>query len=109
MTDNSRARHVAENEGVVRLVNERVEELAEQLHVKPDFICECARIDCSTRLAVPISDYEAVRSAGARFIVAAGHEEPQYEKIVDDRGDWVVVEKTGAAGDAAERDHPRNP
>lgn len=90
-----------------RQVNERVEELAEGLDLTPEFVCECGRADCDARLAVPVDEYERIRANGRRFVVAAGHERPEVEKVVDERNGWLVVEKTGEAGEVAEAEDPR--
>lgn len=107
MSGDPRAQRVAENEAAFRSVNERVEQLAERLDVDPEFLCECARPECAERLSVPSSEYEAVRAHPARFVLVPGHEDLRYERVVDDRGEWLVVEKTGEAGDEAAREDPR--
>lgn len=108
MAEDPRARRVGENESLYREVNERVEELSEELHVPPEFVCECGRTDCSQRLQVPVDEYERVRANGRRFIVARGHERPEVEKVIDERDGWLVVEKIGEAGTAADEDDPRD-
>lgn len=107
MAEEPRGRRVGENESTFRQVNERVEGLAEGLDLSPEFVCECGRPECDARLAVPLDEYERVRAHGRRFIVAAGHERPEVEKVIDERGVWLVVEKTGAAGEVAEEEDPR--
>ena len=53
------------------------------------------------------AEYEAVRSYGARFIVADGHQLDEIERVVAGNGHFVVVEKVGEAGALASRDDPR--
>jgi hypothetical protein len=108
MGDDPRARRTAENESTYRRVNERVEELADELELTPEFVCECGRGECSERLAVPVQEYERVRAHGRRFLVASGHERPEVEKVVDERPGWLVVEKVGEAGAAAAEQDPRD-
>ncbi|HET8557078.1 MAG TPA: hypothetical protein VFL58_07205, partial [Gaiellaceae bacterium] len=82
MADDPRARRVGENESIFREVNERVEELSADLDLPPEFVCECGRADCDARLSVPLEEYERVRAHGRRFVVAAGHERPEVEKVI---------------------------
>jgi hypothetical protein len=108
VADDPQKSRAAANESVFREVNERVEELAEGFFGEVEFVCECSRLDCTERLAVPVEVYEAVRASGRRFIVAKGHEQTNVERVVDDRGSWLVVEKTGEAAEAAEARDPRD-
>lgn len=108
MSDESRAARVGENESTYREVNERVQELADDFGLPPEFVCECGSAECSERLQVPIDEYERVRAHGRRFIVATGHERPELEKVIDEREGWLVVEKTGEAGAVAEQEDPRS-
>jgi hypothetical protein len=107
MPDDPRGRRVGENESLFRQVNERVEELAGNLDLPTQFVCECGRAGCDARLSVPLDEYERVRAHGRRFILAAGHERSEVEKVIDERDGWLVVEKTGEAGEAAEQEDPR--
>lgn len=98
---------VADNESAFRSVNERVEELGDQLGLDPEFVCECARMECAQRLRVPIAEYERVRASGTRFIVAEGHEQPEFERVIEQGPGWLVVEKSGEAGAEADEQDPR--
>jgi hypothetical protein len=100
----------ARNEALFREVNEQVRALASR---GPDtaatatFICECSDADCTERLTLEVSVYEAVRGRPRRFLVRPGHEGP-FEEVVD-RGDgYVVVEKQGTAGRIASETDPRS-
>lgn len=85
---------IARTESVFRHVNERIAETTEGFDAdKTVFVCECADPDCQHRLEVSIDTYEQVRADGTRFIVAEGHEEPGYERVVKKRRDYAVVEK----------------
>jgi hypothetical protein len=44
-----------------------------------------------------------VREQPRRFFVLPGHQDPQLERVVETHGDYLVVEKTGEAGEVAER------
>jgi hypothetical protein len=102
-----RERRAGENENLFRRVNERVEELSRGLD-DLSLVCECSRVDCVERLsAVSIPEYEEVRRHPQRFFVAAGHERPDVETVVEERHGYLIVEKRGAAGEAAHDGDPR--
>lgn len=71
------------------------------------FRCECARLGCSEMISVTMRHYEQIRANGRRFIVAVGHQEPEAETVVDERGGYLVVEKRDEAGRLAEASDPR--
>ena len=73
----------------------------------PDVICECSRAGCIERVEVTHEEYEHVRSEGTRFLVVPGHENPSVEKVVERHPTYLVVEKTGAAGNYADQHDPR--
>ena len=52
---------------------------------------------------MPLDVYRAVREDPRRFIVVPGHENPEFEEVVERHDRFNVVEKFGAAGRAAER------
>jgi len=56
--------------------NERIYAAASRLGIKLKlpFVCECGRPDCTAVVHVRVDEYEAVREAPTRFLVAAGHE-----------------------------------
>ena len=71
--------------------------------------CECGRFDCADFLAIRAADYEWVRSDGRRFLITPGHEKPEIEHVVARRSGYFVVQKDGAAAQAAEEADPRDP
>jgi hypothetical protein len=73
-----------------------------------EFFCECADRSCASRLTVSTRQYEAVRARPDRFLVVTGHELPRFERVVEDHGRYVVVEKQGEAGEVAEETDPRS-
>jgi hypothetical protein len=93
------ARRAARNEDFFRESNELVLEEGR----RPDFVCECSRRGCVTRVVITRDEYEHVRERGNRFVLAPGHEDLSVEVIVERHPSYVVVEKIGAAGDEAER------
>lgn len=95
----------------MRQVNERIEEIAQGLgggdrHY--DFICECSRLDCVERIALTIEEYGHVRAEGERFAIVAGHETPEVERVAEKLDHYWIVEKVGAAGEAAREMDPRS-
>lgn len=101
------ARRAAANESAFRTINEQIEALGERLDVPVALVCECARIDCIERLQVPPREYERARAQPRRFVVAPGHEQPQFERVIEQGRGWLLVEKTGEAGDAAAAEDDR--
>jgi hypothetical protein len=84
----------ARTEAVFRDVNERIAATAARFHaVSTQFVCECSDPTCAHRLDATLDEYEDVRSHGAKFMLAPGHEHTDIERIVDARGRFEVVEK----------------
>lgn len=85
---------VAETEALFREVNERIAEAAGRFESEElEVVCECADAECAERLPTTVAEYELVRDDGARFLVAAGHEDESFEKVVRRRRGYRVVEK----------------
>lgn len=95
------------NEALFREVNENIAQLAEEQQgttpIEPVFICECANADCTERLAVDIDVYRRVREQDRLFILLPGHQDPQLDQVIETHPNYLIVEKTGEAGDVAER------
>jgi hypothetical protein len=85
---------IARTESVFRHVNERIAETVEHFDMDETlFVCECADADCHHRVEVPLETYEEVRENPTRFIVAEGHEEPSFERVVAKRRGYAIIEK----------------
>ena len=96
----------ARNEALFREVNENIARLEEQhghTQTDPVYLCECADAGCTDHLAIDPSTYHRVRQQGRLFFVRPGHEDPQIERIVERHPAYLVVKKTGAAGEVAEQ------
>jgi hypothetical protein len=106
-------RRLAKNETLFREVNERVAEIADGFAGEPDgvlldFVCECGRAECTQRLQLSRSEYEAVRSEPTRFLVAPGHTVREIEDVVDRNERFTVVEKhPGQPAEIADEADPR--
>jgi hypothetical protein len=101
MNDEQRAAKGARNQALWRHVNERIEAVMDDAQ-HPEFICECASLDCTETLQLTIAEYEAVRESPRRFPVAPGHLYLEFERVVEQNDRYVIVEKFGKAGDLAE-------
>jgi hypothetical protein len=54
------------------------------------------------------AEYEAVRAHPRRFLIALNHENPEIERVVDENGQFAVVETfVGEASRIAEETDPR--
>jgi hypothetical protein len=103
----SRAAEVAaRNEVLFREANARIAQRGIELGVEAErtpFLCECDDISCNAVVLLSNDDYAYVRDGGPRrFLVAHDHTD-EHTRLVADHGTFRVVEKTGEAGEAAER------
>ena len=95
----------ARNQGLFRAVNERMSELTEAFAVATDtfvIACECADTTCIAMVEIRPDDYSALRAEPRQFAVLPGHVYPDVETVVEECDNYVIVEKTAVAGDAAE-------
>ena len=93
------------NEALFREVNERIDQLHDDLGEvsKFEIVCECGSAGCTERFQIGNDDYEALRADVHRFAVVPGHERPGLERIVERSAGYLVVEKTDPdAAEAAE-------
>src|SRR2546423_14467985 len=91
-----RGRRIGLNEAVLREVNERIEELAEEFRLKREplsLVCECGNPSCVQQIQLTRAEYEAVRSDPTHFAVFPGHEIPGVEDVVEHRGGYDVIRK----------------
>jgi hypothetical protein len=96
----------ARNEALFREVNEniaRLEEATSGSVPPPAFICECASDRCVDHVPVDEDTYRRVREHPRRFIVLPEHVDETLESVAERHAGYVIVEKTGAAGDVAEQ------
>lgn len=110
LTAEAREERLAQNEVLFRTVNEAIEQKAIELGGLDgyEFICECSSAECFDRIVLTLVEYEHVRTAGARFAVAHGHENVAVELVVETMPAYRIVEKDGAAGVVAELEDPRD-
>jgi hypothetical protein len=101
---------VARNEALFREVNERVEELHDDLSGAgmPEFVCECPDDACTERISVPIEVYERVRRDPHLFLLRSGHDQSEVEQVVEQADGFVIVRKdTPTTERIAEQTDPR--
>jgi hypothetical protein len=96
------------NEALFREVNENIASLEESFGAtdEPVYICECARVGCTERLAIDPQTYNRTRRHDRRFVLLPGHEDPEFERVIERHTDYLVVEKMGEAGEVAEQAAP---
>ena len=105
------AQRVAENQSTFRAANEEIEAAARAM--APDlprvpFICECPETTCTRITRLRPEEYRAVRSDPTHFVVIPGHEVCEVEgeqvaRVIAREDGYTVMEKIGAAGEAARR------
>jgi hypothetical protein len=111
MTDEQRSGRLGRNEALFREVNERVRELNEgfaQITKTFEIVCECSETTCVERLLLTPAEYEHVRERAEAFIVLREHVARGVERVSEDHGHYVVVEKLAEAAEVARETNPRN-
>jgi hypothetical protein len=103
-------RRLARNEAIFREINEAITrgQWPGEQDKPSGYRCECARLGCNELIELAPREYERVRSHPRRFMLAAGHELPDLESVVERRAGYVVVEKRELAGRVAEVTDPRS-
>ena len=102
-------RRQIENEMIFRRANEKVaKDLAtlDANHIKDgnialtrdddltlEFKCECADEQCTERIAMLVSDYEAIHQDRSTFIVLPHHDVEDIEKVLREEPAFTVVRK----------------
>jgi hypothetical protein len=107
----ARSDRVARNEAMYKAVNREIQEASTEAGSSPtdqlDVLCECGREGCSTTLALTIAEYNETHGQQDRFVVAAGHESPEIERVVKRMEHYFIVDKFGEAEEIAEAEDPR--
>jgi hypothetical protein len=103
-------RRAGRNEALFREVNERIAEIGDRFETDgAEFLCECADDECVTLIQMTRAQYEDVRASDpAHFFVAPGHQLPEIEDVVADRGHFLIVRKRGEAKEVAVATDPRS-
>ena len=92
------------NERTFRDANERIEATRQALGVTGPvpYICECEREACTELVLMDGEAYSEARARPRRFLIVRGHPARQ-SRVVEDRGLYVLVERTDEPSDRAER------
>ena len=97
---------IARNQATFRAANERIGAAAGVYDVATPvpFICECADPTCSEVVRLELDQYEEIRSDPRLFLNVPGHQTAAQgaSVVVEERNNYVIVEKTGHAGEVAE-------
>jgi hypothetical protein len=105
----SRDDRIASNEGLLRDINDRIEEVSQERGDSKgifDFLCECGRENCTATVALAIAEYEGVRSDETHFLVFPGHETDDIEDVVVQDKHYSVVRKHPDEAAVAEETDP---
>ena len=87
---------MAENQKLFRKANDRFEQRVEEYSrdgVSAPFLCECADEACLGRVELTLPQYEEIRRQRGRYVILPGHPTIEKERLVDDKGDFQIVEK----------------
>jgi hypothetical protein len=92
----SQSERIGANEALFREVNERIDQLHDELGGASSFeiVCECGDASCIDRFVIANTDYQDLRRDVHRFAVVPGHERPDVERVVETRRAYLVVVKT---------------
>ena len=107
--DTVREQRLVNNEALFRVANERMAKWEEQHTEEPaePYFCECADPECREKVWLHQHEYETVRASSRRFFAVSGHEIPDVETVIEDHGNWVVIEKNPEVTETAVATDPR--
>jgi hypothetical protein len=82
-----------EGRGLIREVNERMAEIAEEMLFGEPLVlfCECSRPGCTRRVTVEAAQFAGVRAVPGRFVVAEGHEAAG-QRVIERGPGFLIVE-----------------
>jgi hypothetical protein len=105
-----RLERIAKNEAVFRESNREIERAEREHGAAADgvleVLCECGQDSCSGMITLTAAEYNRVHTQKDRFVVLQGHQNDQIERVVDDRGAYLVVDKVGEAEEIVEDQAP---
>jgi hypothetical protein len=105
--DRQTEERIAYNDATFREANERVRAAADELGLGDGllpFICECADPSCTDVVLLDRDAYTGIRADPRHFMNVPGHERVALGaiRVVETHRAYIVVEKTGHAGEVAE-------
>ena len=94
-----REERIAENEAVVREINEMIQSAHESA---PDIsfmhiVCECGYEECHSIIALTEEEYERIRKDPRQFCVIEDHVIQDIETIVEDNDRFAIGQAAGGA------------
>jgi hypothetical protein len=92
----ARDQRLTENQKLFRKANERFEQRVEEYSrdgISAPFLCECADETCLGRVELTLAEYEEIRQGTGRYVILPGHPTIENERVIDDRGEFQIVEK----------------
>lgn len=93
----------ASNQELGRKINERIRRrVPARQGAMISLVCECINCDCEEFIQLSLEQFQYVREGASYFVVLAGHESPDDERIVGGKDSWLVVQKIGEPKDNAE-------
>jgi hypothetical protein len=95
VTNDERPSEVALGQASTRDANEGLASTSLELDPSVStlrILCECGRSDCETRLDVSQEVYRRVRQRPNRFLVAAGHEVDEVDRVAQRLGNLTITE-----------------
>ena len=92
----------AAREAMSRNVNDQVVVMGRGSLARFAIRCECSTSGCTDHVHVKREVYDRVRSVSTDFFVVPGHEDLELERVVEEHPSYLVVRKTGEAGEVAE-------
>jgi hypothetical protein len=84
----------ARNHSLLREVNERIFVLTDP-SVTTEFHCECGSNACTQTIHPSLLEYERIRSSPTSFIIALGHDLPEFENVIEVCDRYEVVQQKG--------------
>ena len=104
-------RPLVRNRLLFREVNERVRDALARQEGPIEFLCECGDSGCVDTVLLDVPAYERVRAQSSLFLVASGHEDPDFDRVVDQGLGYLLVERAtergrGVASDPRTRGEP---
>jgi hypothetical protein len=107
----ARDERVARNEAMYRAVNRELQRASEETGADAndqlEVLCECGREGCSTTLTLTSTEYDEAHAQRDRFVVTSGHENPQIERVVARKEQYLIVDKFGEAEKVTEAEERR--
>ena len=91
------AQRVAENEILFRQVNEHVVAGGRRPAESFEILCECADTSCMDHVRVTTESYERARGQATDFLLKPDHGKPEFETVMENHDEFVLVRKTREA------------